>query len=55
VWTKDGKQIYTTGQRDEGCSTPKHNACHICSRCGMATHGAQKCPRAQKEVSTNTV
>ncbi|KAG2063905.1 hypothetical protein BDR04DRAFT_933578, partial [Suillus decipiens] len=48
LWTKDGKQICTGWQRDEGCTTPKHDARHICSGCRAATHGAQKCPRAQK-------
>ncbi|KAG1884401.1 hypothetical protein F4604DRAFT_1502557, partial [Suillus subluteus] len=49
LWTKDGKQICTGWQRDEGCNTPRHDACHMCSGCGASTHGAQKCPRAQKE------
>ncbi|KAG1863255.1 hypothetical protein DFJ58DRAFT_617556, partial [Suillus subalutaceus] len=39
LWTKDGKQI----------CTPKHDARHVCSGCGATTHGALKCPRAQKE------
>jgi len=55
LWTKDGKQICTGWQRDEGCTTPKHNARHICSGCGAATHGAQKCPRAQKVIASDPV
>jgi hypothetical protein len=55
LWTKDGKQICTAWQRDEGCSTPKHDARHVCSGCGAATHGAQRCPRAQKADPTDTV
>jgi hypothetical protein len=48
LWTKDGKQICTAWQRDEGCTTPKHDVRDVCSGCGATTHGAQKCPRAQK-------
>ncbi|KAJ8589220.1 hypothetical protein M405DRAFT_699374, partial [Rhizopogon salebrosus TDB-379] len=48
LWTKDGKQICTAWQREEGCSVPKHDAHHVCSGCGMAQHGAQRCPRSQK-------
>lgn len=55
LWTKDGKQLCTAWQRDEGCSTPKHDMRHVCSGCGAATHGAQKCVRAQKEAPANSV
>jgi hypothetical protein len=55
LWTKDGKLICTPWQRDEGCTTPKHDARQVCSGCVAATLGAQKCPRAQKEVSANTL
>ncbi|KAG2754173.1 hypothetical protein P692DRAFT_20759062, partial [Suillus brevipes Sb2] len=55
LWTKDGKQLCTAWQREEGCTTPKHDACHICSGCGATTHGAQKCPRAQKASTTDSV
>ncbi|KAG1730263.1 uncharacterized protein EDB91DRAFT_1059595 [Suillus paluster] len=55
LWTKDGKQICTAWQRDEGCTTPKHDARHVCSGCGAATHGAQKCPRAQKASTADPV
>ncbi|KAG1792713.1 hypothetical protein EV424DRAFT_1453706 [Suillus variegatus] len=55
LWTKDGKQICTGWQRDEGCSTPRHDARHVCSGCGAATHGAQRCPRAQKASAIDAV
>ncbi|KAJ8580143.1 hypothetical protein M405DRAFT_695690, partial [Rhizopogon salebrosus TDB-379] len=48
LWTKSGKQICTAWQREEGCTTPRHDALHICSGCGATHHGAQQCPRAQK-------
>ncbi|KAG1847685.1 hypothetical protein DFJ58DRAFT_663202 [Suillus subalutaceus] len=48
LWTKTGKQICTAWQREEGCSSSKHDNKHICSGCGAVTHGAQRCPRAQK-------
>ncbi|KAG1722438.1 uncharacterized protein EDB91DRAFT_1002069, partial [Suillus paluster] len=49
LWTKDSKQICTAWQRDEGCTTPRHDTCHICSGYKATTHGARKCPQAQKE------
>ncbi|KAG1867123.1 hypothetical protein C8R48DRAFT_704315 [Suillus tomentosus] len=55
LWTKDGKQVCTGWQREEGCSTPKHDAHHVCSGCGANTHGAQKCPRAQKISTSDAV
>lgn len=48
LWAKDGKQLCTTWQREEGCTTPKHDVRHACSGCRATTHGAQRCPRAQK-------
>ncbi|KAG1722878.1 uncharacterized protein EDB91DRAFT_1006150, partial [Suillus paluster] len=48
LWSKDSKQLCTAWQREEGCTIPKHDARHICSRCGATLHGAQRCPRAQK-------
>ncbi|KAG2757679.1 hypothetical protein P692DRAFT_20711430, partial [Suillus brevipes Sb2] len=55
LWTKDGKQLCTRWQREEGCTTPKHDARHFCSGCGATTHGAQKCPRAQKAGTTDSL
>ena len=34
-------------QKPQGCSRPHNNAKHTCSGCGSATHGAQKCLKAQ--------
>lgn len=48
LWTKDGKQLCTAWQRDEGCDSTRHDSRHVCSGCGATTHGAQHCPRAQK-------
>jgi hypothetical protein len=48
LWTKDGKQLCTAWQREEGCDSTKHNNRHTCSGCRATTHGAQSCPRAQK-------
>ncbi|KAG1812959.1 uncharacterized protein BJ212DRAFT_1276120, partial [Suillus subaureus] len=60
LWTIYGKQLCTAWQREEGCTTPKHDpAClhvrHICSGCGATTHGAQKCSRAQKVYPVDSV
>ncbi|KAG2096075.1 uncharacterized protein F5147DRAFT_716935 [Suillus discolor] len=55
LWTKDGKQICMGWQREEGCTTPKHDARHVCSGCRAATHGTQRCPRAQKAETIDTV
>ncbi|KAG1720825.1 uncharacterized protein EDB91DRAFT_1064673 [Suillus paluster] len=55
LWTKDRKQLCTAWQREEGCMVPCHDARHICSGCGASSHGAQKCPRAQKAEPTNAV
>jgi len=41
LWSKDGKQLCTAWQREEGCTTPKHDSRHLCSGCGATTHGAQ--------------
>ncbi|KAG2147962.1 hypothetical protein DEU56DRAFT_730453 [Suillus clintonianus] len=50
LWFKEGKQLCTAWQRDEGCAMPKHDLRHYCSDCRATTHGAQKCPRAQKAI-----
>src|ERR1700733_14309954 len=36
-------------QRSKGCSARDHNQHHECSGCRKQDHGAQQCPRAQKE------
>ena len=48
IWTKDGRQLCPAWQRAEGCSNSKHDTRHLCSGCGSSSHGAQRCPRAQK-------
>ncbi|KAG1725132.1 hypothetical protein EDD22DRAFT_932971 [Suillus occidentalis] len=48
LWTKDGRQLCTAWQREEGCSSTQHNSKHLCSGCGATEHGAQRCARAQK-------
>ncbi|KAG2029021.1 hypothetical protein BDR03DRAFT_881993, partial [Suillus americanus] len=48
LWTKDGQQLCTAWQREEGRDSTKHDNHHTCSGCGATTHGAQSCPRAQK-------
>ncbi|KAG1730822.1 uncharacterized protein EDB91DRAFT_1030846, partial [Suillus paluster] len=48
LWTKDGRQLCTSWQREEGCTNNQHNSKHICSGCGASNHGAQRCTRAQK-------
>lgn len=55
LWTRDGKQICTAWQREEGCILPKHETRHICSGCGATQHGAQQCPRAEKAMPTDSV
>lgn len=44
----DGRELCHDWQRDEGCSARHHDAKHTCSGCGSLSHGAQKCPRTQK-------
>ncbi|KAG1726174.1 uncharacterized protein EDB91DRAFT_1004138, partial [Suillus paluster] len=31
LWSKEGKQLCTAWQRDEGCTMPKHDSRHYCS------------------------
>ncbi|KDQ62029.1 hypothetical protein JAAARDRAFT_54071 [Jaapia argillacea MUCL 33604] len=52
---RNGKPICIDWQRMSGCSSSRHDARHICSGCGQATHGAQNCPRAEKASSANPV
>ncbi|KAG3229900.1 hypothetical protein P692DRAFT_201701923, partial [Suillus brevipes Sb2] len=47
LWTKDGRQLCTSWQREEGCNST-HGYKHLCSGCGSSEHGAQRCTRAQK-------
>ena len=42
-------------QRPQGCSQPHNSAKHMCSGCGSASHGAQKCPKAEPHSSSNTI
>jgi len=55
LWTKEGKQLCTAWQREEGCDSSKHDSRHLCSGCGAVTHGAQRCPRAQKAQPNNAL
>ena len=43
-----GSVLCTDWQRPNGCTSTAHDSRHECSGCGKQTHGAQKCPRAQK-------
>ncbi|KAH7919127.1 hypothetical protein BV22DRAFT_1023505, partial [Leucogyrophana mollusca] len=54
IWTKDGKPLCPRWQREEGC-TDRHDERHLCSGCGATTHGAQRCPRAQKAHAVDTL
>lgn len=38
-----------------GCSSPGHPYRHECSGCGKKDHGAQNCPRAQKENAPHAI
>ncbi|KIK32912.1 hypothetical protein CY34DRAFT_31130, partial [Suillus luteus UH-Slu-Lm8-n1] len=31
LWTKDGKQLCTAWQQEEGCDSTRHDSRHICS------------------------
>jgi hypothetical protein len=53
---EDGRIINPSGQtlcidwqRPKGCTARDHDHRHECSGCGRQDHGAQHCPRAQKE------
>ena len=49
-----GKLLCSQWQRDEGCQE-KHDHMHACSGCEALTHGASKCPRAQRAPPANAV
>ena len=38
-----------------GCSSTAHSQRHECSGCGQKDHGAQNCPRAQKENPSHSL
>lgn len=44
----NGFVICNDWQRPNGCSETTHDSRHECSGCGKPDHGAQRCPRAQK-------
>jgi hypothetical protein len=50
-----GNILCSNWQRPEGCRSTSHDTRHECSGCGKADHGAQQCPRAQKEPSTHSL
>ncbi|KAF8415024.1 hypothetical protein L210DRAFT_3305430, partial [Boletus edulis BED1] len=48
IRTRDGSTtLCSLWQRDCSCQD-KHDHMHLCSGCGALTHGASRCPRAQK-------
>jgi hypothetical protein len=55
LWTKEGKQLCTAWQREEGCDSSRHDSRHLCSGCSAVTHSAQRCPRAQKAQPNNAL
>ena len=46
---EDGLAICYDWQLPSGCQSTSHNERHKCSGCGKTSHGAQNCPRAEKE------
>ena len=46
---EDGLPICYDWQLPPGCQSTLHNERHKCSGCGKSSHGAQNCPRAEKE------
>ncbi|KAI6016682.1 hypothetical protein PISMIDRAFT_120164 [Pisolithus microcarpus 441] len=50
LFTKDSLCICAGWQREEGCSN-HHDVKHICSGCGLSSHGAQKCSHTQTASS----
>jgi hypothetical protein len=47
----NGSVLCSDWQHPAGCTSATHDARHECSGCGKTDHGAQQCPRAQKESS----
>lgn len=45
----NGITICSDWQRIAGCASTAHDSRHECSGCGKSDHGAQTCPRGQKE------
>lgn len=43
-----GQILCIDWQRSRGCTSRDHDQRHECSGCGKQDHGAQQCPRAQK-------
>lgn len=43
-----GNIICSDWQKPNSCAATTHDSRHECSGCGKQTHGAQRCPRAQK-------
>ena len=55
LWVREtGATLCSLWQRDNSCPK-KHDNMHLCSGCGALTHGASKCPRAQKAPSPNSL
>lgn len=44
-----GDIVCSDWQRPSSCPSKDHDSRHQCSGCGKQDHGAQQCPRAQKE------
>jgi hypothetical protein len=54
LFTKAGKQLCARWQKPSGCMEA-HRLLHFCSGCGAKTHGAQRCPRAQDLLPSDSV
>jgi hypothetical protein len=49
-----GTVLCVDWQKPNGCSSISHDHKHECSGCGNTSHGAQKCPRAEKAQGPHT-
>jgi hypothetical protein len=54
LFTKAGKQLCVRWQKPSGCMEA-HRLLHFCSGCGAKSHGAQRCPRAQDPLPSDSV
>ena len=46
--TPEGLVLCFDWQLPKTCTSTSHTKKHLCSGCGESSHGAQKCPRAEK-------
>lgn len=49
-----GATLCSSWQHDNGCSE-KHDNMHLCSGCGVLTHGTNKCSCAQRATAQNSL